>query len=125
MTPSKTDHPVDLLRTLARALRDDALRSAVPDVEPFEVRARLLEAADLLDARAGARRSSPRAKPVEVEAEPREETGTLGENAIAYADGASKGNPGEAGAGALLLDFAGNGRVELREYLGRATNNVA
>ena len=40
-------------------------------------------------------------------------------------DGAARGNPGEAGCGAVLLD--GNGEVmeQFCRYLGRATNNVA
>jgi ribonuclease H / adenosylcobalamin/alpha-ribazole phosphatase len=44
---------------------------------------------------------------------------------ILYADGASRGNPGPAGAGAILLDEAGNVVAELARPLGRATNNVA
>jgi len=42
-----------------------------------------------------------------------------------YADGASRGNPGDAGYGALIAD--GNGKIvaEIRGYLGKTTNNVA
>jgi ribonuclease HI len=61
--------------------------------------------------------------------------GTLGfepepaESALAvdiYCDGASKGNPGPAGAGALILEH-GTGKVlaRCRKALGRATNNEA
>lgn len=41
-----------------------------------------------------------------------------------YFDGASRGNPGEAGAGACMVD---DGEVvwECAEYLGRKTNNEA
>ena len=42
-----------------------------------------------------------------------------------YCDGASRGNPGLAGAGVVLIDPAGGVREELREFLGQATNNVA
>ncbi len=42
-----------------------------------------------------------------------------------YADGAARGNPGPAGAGAALVDEAGQVVAELTRYLGRATNNVA
>ena len=45
--------------------------------------------------------------------------------AILYADGAARGNPGPAGAGAALLDEDGEVIVELTKYLGTATNNVA
>jgi probable phosphoglycerate mutase len=44
---------------------------------------------------------------------------------IIYADGAARGNPGPAGAGAVLLDEEGNVVAELTLALGRATNNVA
>lgn len=45
--------------------------------------------------------------------------------AILYADGAARGNPGPAGAGALLLGDRGEVIAELTKYLGTATNNVA
>jgi ribonuclease HI len=44
---------------------------------------------------------------------------------MVYADGASRGNPGPAGAGAVLLDENGAVVAELTRALGRATNNVA
>ena len=45
--------------------------------------------------------------------------------AVLFADGASRGNPGPAGSGALLLDEEGRPIAELFRALGRATNNVA
>jgi ribonuclease HI len=42
-----------------------------------------------------------------------------------YCDGASRGNPGQAGAGVLLVDALGDIRVQYGEYLGQTTNNVA
>ena len=42
---------------------------------------------------------------------------------IVYADGACSGNPGPAGIGVVMLD--GAKRLELSEYLGEATNNIA
>ncbi len=42
-----------------------------------------------------------------------------------YFDGASRGNPGEAGAGACILDAEGTGVWEHAEYLGKKTNNEA
>ena len=44
---------------------------------------------------------------------------------VLYADGAARGNPGPAGAGAVLYDEKGNVVAELARPLGRATNNVA
>ena len=42
-----------------------------------------------------------------------------------YSDGAARGNPGPAGAGAVLTDISGNVIARLGRYLGRQTNNVA
>jgi ribonuclease HI len=44
---------------------------------------------------------------------------------ILYADGGSRGNPGPAGAGALVIDEEGVQVVTVSEYLGIATNNIA
>ncbi len=40
-------------------------------------------------------------------------------------DGAARGNPGEAGCGAIIYDESGEVVEELCHYLGHATNNVA
>jgi ribonuclease HI len=40
-------------------------------------------------------------------------------------DGASRGNPGESGCGAVIFDETGETLRELCRYLGRVTNNVA
>jgi ribonuclease HI len=40
-------------------------------------------------------------------------------------DGAARGNPGEAGCGAIIFSSDGSVVKELSRYLGRATNNVA
>lgn len=42
-----------------------------------------------------------------------------------YTDGASRGNPGHAGLGVVILDGAGTVIDERRGYLGQCTNNVA
>ncbi|MBI4495583.1 MAG: ribonuclease HI family protein [Deltaproteobacteria bacterium] len=42
-----------------------------------------------------------------------------------HADGASRGNPGEAGAGVVILDGRGRTVRELKRFLGLATNNFA
>jgi ribonuclease HI len=44
---------------------------------------------------------------------------------LIYIDGASRGNPGEAGFGIYVADAAGAERAALYGYLGRASNNVA
>jgi ribonuclease HI len=44
---------------------------------------------------------------------------------VLYADGAARGNPGAAGAGAVLYDEKGTVVAELARPLGHATNNMA
>ena len=44
---------------------------------------------------------------------------------LIYTDGAARGNPGPAGAGAILRDAEGTVLSEIAEPLGHATNNVA
>lgn len=42
-----------------------------------------------------------------------------------FSDGAARGNPGPAGAGALIEDEEGSVLTEISEYLGEKTNNAA
>jgi ribonuclease HI len=44
---------------------------------------------------------------------------------LIHIDGASRGNPGEAGFGIHVTDASGAERAALYGYLGRASNNVA
>jgi ribonuclease HI len=44
---------------------------------------------------------------------------------IIYSDGAARGNPGPAGAGAILLDAEGRSVGSVCRYLGETTNNQA
>jgi ribonuclease HI len=50
---------------------------------------------------------------------------TIAVDATLFADGGSRGNPGPAASGAVLLDSSGGVVEELGAYLGIATNNVA
>ena len=44
---------------------------------------------------------------------------------VAYADGASRGNPGLSSFGAVVFDTDGNTLREVSQAIGRTTNNVA
>lgn len=46
-------------------------------------------------------------------------------NYTLYADGGARGNPGPAGAGAVAFDSIGKRAIEVSDYLGETTNNVA
>jgi ribonuclease HI len=52
-------------------------------------------------------------------------SGGSGGALVIHIDGASRGNPGEAGFGVQVTDETGTERAALYGYLGRATNNVA
>jgi ribonuclease HI len=43
----------------------------------------------------------------------------------AYTDGASRGNPGDAGVGVVVKDDDGRTVLSLHGYIGRTTNNIA
>ena len=47
------------------------------------------------------------------------------DHVMVFSDGAARGNPGPAGAGAVVLDDHGCVVARLGKYLGRQTNNVA
>ena len=42
-----------------------------------------------------------------------------------YIDGGSRGNPGPAGVGVLILDERGKKIKDVSKYIGEATNNIA
>ncbi len=50
---------------------------------------------------------------------------TTGLSCKLFTDGASRGNPGEAGAGSVLLDEDNQELAARSQYLGQCTNNVA
>jgi ribonuclease HI len=49
----------------------------------------------------------------------------LADEWLLMVDGAARGNPGDAGCGAVILDRNGAVVKELSRFLGHATNNVA
>src|SRR5687767_1086902 len=51
--------------------------------------------------------------------------GTSAPEAILWSDGAARGNPGPAGAGAVLKKPTGEVLAEVSGFLGHTTNNVA
>jgi ribonuclease HI len=72
----------------------------------------------------GARGASARAAPEDPDEVPGDDVPALAGRAVhVYTDGASSGNPGPSGAGAVLI-FREH-RKELSRYLGETTNNVA
>jgi ribonuclease HI len=117
----------EALRLLAGTLSVRAVMKKYPEVGKEGLRALLLEAARAVGE--GELTAAGR-QPVAEAARPGQE-GFLfapAEEARAlriFTDGASRGNPGEAGIGVLIEDASGNRLKEIRRYLGKATNNQA
>ena len=101
----------EVARTLADRLDDDLLRDLFPGHAPETIR-------DLL-----------RGGPARVTAPPDTRPSVPKADAIVrcrlFTDGASRGNPGQAGAGAVLLNERGEELAACSAYLGICTNNVA
>jgi ribonuclease HI len=74
---------------------------------------------------AGAPSAGSAAKSSEAVAASAASAGALPRKAVVYSDGASRGNPGPAGAGAVIADPSGRILRRLGRYLGAQTNNFA
>jgi len=99
-----------IISRLARDLTDRELQRIFPEAEPATIRALLRNSGH------GTGRESRRAK--------KSRSATPSKCSL-YTDGASRGNPGLAGAGMVLLDASGREIAAKSAYLGRCTNNVA
>ena len=108
-----------LLSALIQKIDTRQLKEWFPDMEPGRVRSLLRGlTGDRDDAEPG-----PRSTAV-THPEPEQERGS-GDEFVLFADGASRGNPGHAGAGFVLLDAQGQEVLTGSAYLGQCTNNVA
>lgn len=105
----------EILLTLAQQLPEKVLRTVLPNVEPANVRQLLVRLAG---------NKSSEKKPAQQSLFP-ESAPRQNEFCHLYTDGAARGNPGEAGAGAVLISPAGAELGTRSLYLGQCTNNVA
>lgn len=101
----------DVLRVLADKLDVFQTLREFPELSAADLRAILLKAAASL--------TQPASGPAKTQ------LSALGEVWQLFADGASRGNPGPAGAGFVLLAPDGRPVCEKAVPLGRTTNNVA
>jgi ribonuclease HI len=114
----------DLLRLLAKTLDVAALLARYPEVSPQNLREILREAAGRLE-EASKKGSRHTAVSVGEKARPLQSSSAEKDECVLYTDGASRGNPGPAGAGAVLLDGRQKILGESFKYLGETTNNEA
>lgn len=129
-----TPNDAELLRHIARQESLEHTLRAFPGVN----RARLTEALErAARAAEGAQAKAPVSKAVRQTSAPAPDAGLsaptpsraaatrVGDEVRVYSDGAARGNPGPAGAGAVLTDLSGRVLERVGRYLGRQTNNHA
>lgn len=116
MKTASKEEAAEILQALAK-LPDDVLRKYLPAFPAERVREALASVLRILPKPARAAASAPL---------------FTGQHALPhkrslhlYTDGASRGNPGEAGAGIVILDRQGGEIIAQGRYLGTCTNNVA
>ena len=115
------EHLRALMREAALLMRAEELgaEASGPDLPPQR------PLAPVPAPRAPAARPSPSASPTVEELAPVAE-GAEGRKMLrVYSDGAARGNPGPAGAGAVLAKEDGTLVAKVGKFLGTATNNVA
>ena len=114
-----------ILQTLAEKLPDRLLREYFAEFAPAEVRKTLTESAAILGP--PEEKTTPARRQATLwRTEEKAWKGKLRDTTLhLYTDGASRGNPGQAGAGISILDEQGNELAAACEYLGRCTNNEA
>jgi len=110
-----------ILHRLAEGLPDDILQKLFPGYAPDEIRQSLC--AERTKTTAGS------AKTVMHSPDPHSTAGPGGQlpnrSCRLFTDGASRGNPGHAGAGAVLLTGQNEELAACSAYLGVCTNNIA
>ncbi len=126
----------EALRLLAGTLSVRAVMKEHPEVDKEALRSLLLEAARTI--REGELAEAGRVGGPATSG--RQGTGQAGQEGFVfeppdggrgaislriYTDGASRGNPGEAGIGVVIEDENGRKIKEIRRYIGKATNNQA
>lgn len=101
---------------LGEQLPDALLAKLFPDYAPVDIRA------VLRGQKKTARPLVPAVQQQSLFSQPATSSGLA---CKLFTDGASRGNPGEAGAGSVLLDGKGQELAARSSYLGQCTNNVA
>lgn len=109
----------EILDALGR-LPDDVLAKHIPSFSPHEIREGLCMAARFLP-----RSMEKRSNPLPLFPESGIGNNPQQTSLFLYTDGASRGNPGDAGAGFVIVNEQGEELLAQGTYLGSCTNNVA
>ena len=115
--------PAELLRAIARLEPLDSTLAAFPGLRLSRARGLLQTTADILESMASSL-APPRSGPV-AGGGPEQLGRRPARELRVFSDGASRGNPGPAGAGAVLALPSGEVVERLGLFLGSQTNNYA
>lgn len=134
-----THDPRAVLEALAASLDAGEVLSRFPGLAREQLRGIVRAAAGRLT-RTAPKRGTDLFSPIETHSNPSGRAGKTNlspfpaavagagvwpEEVTVHIDGGSRGNPGEAGAGAYFQDRAGAPLQSIARYIGRATNNTA
>jgi ribonuclease HI len=125
MNSDKMIQAGEILDALVKKLPDDVLQDCFQGLSPKQVKKILKEVIGTLDP---PKEETPQPPSQTTLWQSKKKTwkGRLAGKVLQlFSDGASRGNPGEAGAGIAILDEKGNELVGTGQYLGQCTNNEA
>ena len=125
MNSDKMIQAVEVLDALVKKLSDDVLQDCFQGLSPKQVKKILKEVIGTL-APQKEETPQPPSQTTLWQSKKKIWKGRLAGKVLQlFSDGASRGNPGEAGVGIAILDEKGNELVGTGKYLGQCNNNEA
>jgi len=125
MKPDKIIQAAEVLDVLVKKLPDEVLQQYLKDLPPKQIRKILKEVIGIIAPKRKKASPSTSQVPLWGGIEKTWEGKLAGLALQLFTDGASRGNPGQAGAGIAIFDEEGNELVGTGHYLGQCTNNEA
>ena len=125
MKSDKIIQAAEVLDILVKKLPDEVLQQYLKDLPPKQIRKILKEVIGILAPKRKMASPATSQAPLWGGIEKTWEGKLAGLALQLFTDGASRGNPGQAGAGIAIFDEEGNELVGTGQYLGQCTNNEA
>ena len=123
MKPDKIIQAAEVLDILVKKLPDEVLQQYLKDLPPKQIRKILKEVIGILAPKRKKASPATSQAPLWRGIEKNWEGKLAGRALQLFTDEASRGNPGQAGAGIAIFDEEGNELVGTGLYLGQCTNN--